>query len=145
MPELNVQFPASLQTLSQLEACRVAIEDGGKRASDDLPDMTAEIRDWLTQLVEAQGEEATLKLFTRLADEVPVFELEFADQPSPELLTRIVHWLRESINPLILVRTHVQRSLIGGVRVRTGRHVYDLSLATSLRNGTSRAVELMHG
>lgn len=150
MPDIQLTLPLGVHTLAQLEACRLAIEAQADNLADEqsassLADFDTETQRWLASLIEQLGAEAAVTKLTDFARSAMVFELELARSPGDELMAAIVQWLRSSLDQNLMIRVHVQRSLIGGFRLRTGKHAYDLSLATALRAHTQQATELLHG
>jgi F0F1-type ATP synthase delta subunit len=51
---------------------------------------------------------------------------------------------RHQVSPVVLIRLHARRNLAAGLRVRTGKHVYDLSLATRLQAATGNMQEILY-
>jgi len=148
VPNQAMQLPLGVHTLAQLEACRLALErlaDSTSAKGSSLDDFDADTQRWLAGLSEQLGAEAAARAIDDFARSATVFEIELARTPSDELTTSLVHWLRTTLDANILIRIHVQRSLIGGLRLRTGKHVYDMSLAKALALHTDRATELLRG
>lgn len=145
MPDVQLNLPLGVHTLAQVEACRVALESLADTPSQSLEGFDPDTKSWLTGLSQQSGAESAMRALTEFAREATVFDIELARSPGDELVTAIVHWLRATLAPNILIRVHVQRSLIGGLRLRTGKHVYDLSLAQALRSHANRATELLRG
>lgn len=68
-----------------------------------------------------------------LAKNAPVVHISFASDPSSAFMQKIVHWLRENINPSILVRVGLQPNIAAGCVVRTTNKYFDFSLRQYLR------------
>ncbi len=144
MPEVTLSLPVGVQTLSDVEACRLMLEHWSEPQAAKPVALEADTEIWLHQQLQQVGAGALQGQLEALGKSAPLFELEFATEPSDDLKRKLIEWLRHSLHPHILIRVSVNRQLIGGMRLRTGKHMYDLSLANSLRNGEAIAREVLH-
>jgi hypothetical protein len=62
-----------------------------------------------------------------LADTSPRITITLAAVPANSLKKMLVEWCRENITPNILVDIHFNSTLLGGMVVQYGSHVYDWS------------------
>ena len=148
----SAHLPASLITPQDALAAReymsslVATRRSGVAASDTLS-LPADTAAWVAGLTKAdtiQAYEAAQKQLDALLDASPILEIDVAARLSVATLQTITQWLRESIHDGVLVRQRVDRNLLGGVRVRTGRAVYDLSVVKALEGSRAVLTELVH-
>ena len=58
--------------------------------------------------------------------------ITFALEPSSEILQKLIAWLRQEINPHIVIQVGLQPTIAGGIILRTPSHQYDFSLRQHL-------------
>lgn len=132
----QLSLPYSVASMSQLEACRVALEHAQRGTADPFTDFDKNTQAWLTESANQFGVENLLKIIEEIAKSAPVFDIEIAMQPDEKLLSTIITWLRSNVATNIFVRLHVRPSILAGLKIKSGRHDYDLSLQTGLLEGT---------
>lgn len=137
-------LPVSLVGLTQLEEVRVALERSIDGKSQYLESLDQRTQAWLHECLQVSSGEQLVTDLEEFAQAAPVIELELASTPSDEWREALVTWLRTHISPTVLVRLHVRRNLLAGFRLRTGKHEYDLSLASRLR-ATAKVVGVADG
>lgn len=137
-------LPVSLVGLTQLEEVRVALERSIDGKSQYLESLDQRTQAWLHECLQVSSGEQLVTDLEEFAQAAPVIELELASTPSDEWREALVTWLRTHISPIVLVRLHVRRNLLAGFRLRTGKHEYDLSLASRLR-ATAKVVGVADG
>ena len=84
----------------------------------------------------------------QLKDRAPVIHMTFATTAEREVLSKIVAWLREKVNPQAVISVGLQPELIGGAYIRTTNKVFDMSIRSQLANGRSiivKELEAVHG
>jgi hypothetical protein len=79
-------------------------------------------------LLDGRQREVMLLSLRSLASSAPVLHISFSVDPPGPYVQKIVAWLRESIDPLILVRVGLQPNIGAGCVVRTPNHSFDFSL-----------------
>lgn len=79
-------------------------------------------------LLDTAGREKLLNNLKSCVNSVPRIHISFAVEPSAKFSTRIVVWLRQNIDPLILLEVGLQPTLAIGCSVRTNNKVFDMSL-----------------
>jgi hypothetical protein len=87
--------------------------------------------------VDLRSEAQCRKLLTdleQLSNRAPVINFSFADEPPPEVLQKIVAWLRKEVNPEVVIKTGLNPTIAGGMIMQTPMHRYDLSLRRQLNN-----------
>lgn len=137
-------LPVSLIGLTQLEEVRVALERSIDGDSQYLEGLDRRTQAWLQECLQVSSEEQLVTELEEFAQIAPVIELELASAPSDEWRESLVAWLRTQISPTLLVRLHVRRNLLAGFRLRTGKHEYDVSLASRLK-GTAKVAGVADG
>lgn len=70
----------------------------------------------------------------QLKDNLPKVHASFAVPADHASLVEIVKWLRQSVNPQVVLEVGLQPDLIAGVYLRTDNHVHDFSLRSSLNS-----------
>ena len=71
-------------------------------------------------------------MLAQLHSHAPVLHISFASDPSSGTLQKIVIWLRQHVDPQILVHVGLQPSIVAGCTVRTTNRYFDLSLRKHL-------------
>ncbi len=66
-------------------------------------------------------------------DSAPRLHISFSTDPSPLFLQRLMNYLREKINPRVLVQVGLQPNIGAGCVVRSTNKVFDLSLREDFR------------
>ncbi len=79
-------------------------------------------------LLEESGREKMLDLITKLKNRAPVLHMSFSVDPPGPYVQKIVSWLRDNIDPNVLVRVGLQPNIGAGCVVRTTNKSYDFSL-----------------
>lgn len=146
MPANRVDFslPPSVASLAQLEACRIAVEQAERGAPEPFAVLDKATRVWLAEAVSRYDAATLLKIFESIASSAPVFDIDVATPQDDELIAALVQWFRSQVAANILVRLHVRPSLLAGIRVRSGRHSYDLSLENGLRANSQTMGGIIH-
>ena len=62
----------------------------------------------------------------------PVLHISFAGEPSAEALEKILAWLRDNIDPLVLLQVGLQPAIAAGCVLRTPNKIFDMSVRASL-------------
>jgi F0F1-type ATP synthase delta subunit len=70
----------------------------------------------------------------KLQKTAPSVHISFPSDPSPEVLQRIVTWLRKEVDPRIVIRVGLQPTIAAGIVMRTPNHQFDFSLRRHLYN-----------
>jgi hypothetical protein len=81
------------------------------------------------------------KLVDDLKQTAPVIHISFSADPSPAFMTKLVTWLRNEINPSILVSIGMQPSIAAGCIVRTPNKYFDFSLRKHLLDSGKLLIE----
>jgi len=137
---LQVVTPADIARL-QREVNKLDdyfVSAAARRAGDGktLPQLTTS----LTQLSEKNKmnllDEADRKQLAKDLEEImakaPVLHISFAGEPSTEALEKILAWLRDNIDPLVLLRVGLQPAIAAGCVLRTPNKIFDMSVRASL-------------
>lgn len=61
-----------------------------------------------------------------------VVHMTFAEEPTPEIMVKMVAWIRANLHPSALVQTGLQPGIVAGCIVRTPSHIYDFSISSVL-------------
>ena len=68
------------------------------------------------------------QFLTQVKAHAPVLHISFGADPSPLFTQKLVLWLRQEINPLVLLTVGLQPSIGAGCIVRTTNKYFDFSL-----------------
>lgn len=79
-------------------------------------------------LLEPLHREKLINVLSAFNDHAPKIHMSFAVEPSAPFLNRMIVWLRDNINPIILLDVGLQPTLAAGCTVRTRNKLFDLSL-----------------
>jgi F0F1-type ATP synthase delta subunit len=82
-----------------------------------------------------------LDTLDKLKNNAPTIHISFPVEPSPEVLQKLVSWLRKEIDPRIVIRVGMQPTIAAGVIVRTPNHQFDFSLRQHLQKNRAKLVE----
>jgi hypothetical protein len=102
-------------------------------------------------LLHRADHERAMQTLTVLHDSAPLLHMSFSSEPSSAFLAKLMLWLRQNIDPLVLVNVGLQPALAAGCIVRTKNKQFDMSLAQSFRKNRQlladelRSPEPSHG
>lgn len=63
--------------------------------------------------------------------------------PTNDLRRQLVTWCRENISPVILINFEFNTTLLGGMIVRYGSHIYDWSFRRAILDGRTKFPEVL--
>ncbi len=69
-----------------------------------------------------------LKDIEMLNKNAPTVHISFPIDPSPEVIRRLIIWLREEVDPRIVIMIGLQPTIAAGIVMRTPNHQFDFSL-----------------
>lgn len=109
------------------------------------PPISAKLRGVVQQnQVDLRDDAARKKLLERLdvlKNMAPTIHISFPAEPSPEVLQKLVTWLRKEIDPRIVIRVGMQPTIAAGVIVRTPNQQFDFSLRQHLQKHKAKLTE----
>ncbi|MCX6728252.1 MAG: F0F1 ATP synthase subunit delta [Candidatus Saccharibacteria bacterium] len=86
------------------------------------------LRDWkANQQISAESLDLLIKTLEQYVSNSPTITITLAALPTSSLKTALVNWCRANIAPDILVSFRFNTSLLGGMVVQYGSHVFDWS------------------
>lgn len=119
---------------SQLETQKVK---GHGEKKYQMPVMSQVLGDFIDQnkldLTDDRVRTKLIQELKKFKDKAPIVHMTFASPAEPEILAKLVDWLRASAHPQALISVGLQPSLVGGAYVRTPNHVYDFSMRSLLK------------
>lgn len=68
----------------------------------------------------------------KVKETAPTIHISFSSDPSSQFIARLTAWLRQEVNPLVLITVGLQPNLGAGCVVRTTNQQFDLSLRHDL-------------
>jgi F0F1-type ATP synthase delta subunit len=88
-----------------------------------------------------QAAEGLREIVTR----APRLHISFSAEPSSAFLAKLVGWLRENIDPTVLVQVGLQPGIAAGCIVRTPNRQFDLSLGQSFEKNRELLLGQLRG
>ncbi|HEX6462530.1 MAG TPA: hypothetical protein VFZ58_04680 [Candidatus Saccharimonadales bacterium] len=151
---------ADIYTLDQLSVCIQELRKlvgeqrdkaaqahmNGASASTAAPSMTPLAASLLhaNQLADPTPKELeeVIKALETLRLHAPVIHLTLASLPGPKLLAKLVDWFRKEIHPQVLLTLVMDRTIGGGIIIRTHASVHDFSFTSQLLRQKDRLTEI---
>ena len=133
---LSVTSPIDVgRLLRELEALDNGLMQFDLKGMTDqakMPKMTKLMDDTISEnklnLLEATQRKQFLLFLTNLREHAPVLHISFGADPAPAFIEKLVTWLRQEINPLVLVTIGLQPNIGAGCLVRSNNKYFDFSL-----------------
>jgi F0F1-type ATP synthase delta subunit len=156
---MNPTLPADLHTPDQLSVCiqelrklvserrdaavRTRMKDGSS-TPPAIPSLVAS----LLQINQLTGStlkelEELVKALETLRMKAPVVHLTLASLPGPKLIAKLVEWFRREVHPQTLLSFVMDRTIGGGVIIRTSSRIYDFSFTSQLLRQKDRLTEII--
>ena len=147
---MGYKLPTSVATRTQLVSVLRNLEDvldkgiqNAIRTEEgvdfrDLPEVSSSLAELVRENELEVNTESLRKLGTWLDDlkhNAPVVRFTFASEPTNEIISRLIKWLRDLSDTSVLIRTSVQPTVAAGCIVHTPSHQYDFSLRNELLEG----------
>lgn len=82
---------------------------------------------------------------TAVRDQAPNLHISFAVDPPPKVVEKILTWLRDNLDPHILLQIGLQPNIGAGCVLRTANHEIDMSLRQQLISSKAYLIQLIHG
>ena len=121
-----------LRELQILDNDLMQYELKGTIAESKMPKTTKLLDDFISanklNLLDSKQRKAFIAFLTELRSHAPVLHISFGADPAPAFIERLVTWLRQEINPLILVTIGLQPNIGAGCLVRSTNKYFDFSL-----------------
>jgi len=109
---------------------QLALRTGGKEVkipkTSRLMDQTIEINH--LNLLKQHDREALKQFLTIVGNTAPVLHMSFSVDPPVVFVEKLITWLRQEIDPLLLITIGLEPNMGGGCIVRTTNHQFDFSL-----------------
>jgi hypothetical protein len=111
------------------ESVKIRVKAKSESSSPTLSAAALELlRDWKAdQQISAESLDLLIKTLEQYSSTSPSMTITLAALPTSILKTALVNWCRENIAPSILVSFRFNSSLLGGMVVQYGSHVFDWS------------------
>jgi F0F1-type ATP synthase delta subunit len=102
------------------------------------------IRDWGKEEALSQKRlDLLLSSLEKLKAKAPVITITLAAPATTEVKKSLVSWCRTNIAPDVLVSFRFNATLLGGMVVRSGSHIYDWSFRRTILNERHRFGEIL--
>jgi hypothetical protein len=109
------------------------------------PPISAKLRKVVQQnQIDLRDETARKKLLASLdvlMNKAPTIHISFSAEPTPEILQKLVEWLRKEIDPRIVIRVGMQPTIAAGIVLRTPNQQFDFSLRQHLHKNRAMLIE----
>lgn len=103
------------------------------------------IRTWHAKTtLSNQSLDALLKTLEDYRTSAPLITLTVAAPPTAAVKATLVGWCRRNIAPHVLVNFQFNATLLGGMVVRYGSHVFDWSFRRQILNARQTFPEVLH-
>ena len=87
--------------------------------------------------------EALIRLLAHMKQSAKVMTITLAAPATNDVKTQLVNWARSNLSPDILVSFRFNSTLLGGMVVRIGSHIYDWSFRRTILNERYRFAEVL--
>jgi F0F1-type ATP synthase delta subunit len=97
--------------------------------------------------VDLRDQDACQKLLSeleKLKNDAPSVHISFPVDPSPEVVQKLVQWLRNEVDPRIIIQIGLQPSIAAGIVMRTPNHQFDFSLRRHLYHNRGKLMEALN-
>lgn len=85
-------------------------------------------------LLHKADHDRAMGILVQLTDSAPQMHVSFSAEPSSAFLAKLTLWLRQNIDPLVLVNVGLQPNIGAGCIVRTKNKQFDLSLSKHFKD-----------
>jgi hypothetical protein len=94
-------------------------------------------------LIKGKDLEELIKTLGRFQAKAPLMTITLA-APAPKALKKnLVDWTRQNLAPDVLITFQFNSTLLGGMVIKCGSHVFDLSLRRKLLNSGNKFPEIL--
>lgn len=96
--------------------------------------------------LDLRDEEVCKKLLATLEDlkhHAPAVHISFPTDPSPEVVQKLVVWLRKEVDPRIVIQIGLQPTIAAGIVMRTPNHYFDFSLRRHFYDNRGKLIEAL--
>lgn len=102
------------------------------------------IQDWFGEKqIDQAGLDKLIEVLEDFEKSAPRLTITLAAAPSNGLKKSLVEWCRENIGPNVLVDFQFNSTLLGGMVVRWGSHIFDWSFRRQILAGRGRFPEVL--
>lgn len=92
-------------------------------------------------LTDDNQREQLIQLLRAFHKHAPRIHMSLAAEPSGRFVQRIVTWMRQNVNPVLLVEVGLQPTLAAGCQIRTSNKIFDMSLRHRFEENKHMLVE----
>ena len=85
------------------------------------------------------------RFLEELRMKAPTIHISFSSDPSPSFQVQLITWIRQQIDPNMLLRIGLQPSIGAGCMVRATNKVFDMTLRQRFLDSKPALVALLHG
>ena len=121
-----------LRELDVLDNELMQYELKGTIANAKMPKTTKLLDDFISanklDLIDATQRQQFISFLNGLKNHAPVLHISFGADPAPAFIERLITWLRQNINPLVLITIGLQPNIGAGCLVRSTNKYFDFSL-----------------
>jgi F0F1-type ATP synthase delta subunit len=84
-----------------------------------------------------------LAYLENLKHHAPTVHISFPSDPSPEVVQKLVMWLRSEVDPRIVIQVGLQPTIAAGIVMRTPNHYFDFSLRKHFYKNRGKLMEVL--
>lgn len=97
----------------------------------------------LSKIIDQHSIESLIETLEKYKDSAPSITLTLAATPTNTVKSTLVGWCRDNISPDILVAFQFNATLLGGIVVRHGSHIFDWSFRRQILAARDRFPEVL--
>lgn len=95
-------------------------------------------------LLQAADRQRAIAYLKEVADSAPVVTMSFGADPSSAFVSKLIAWLRQNIDPGLLLTIGLQPTIGAGCTLRTANHYYDFSLRQHFTAQRQLLIDKLH-
>lgn len=161
---VEVPLPASISSPQDLGALILELKAYAKwanhvniklrmhqKVTTDPPELTPaanellHLHSWTNngQPLDAEACEQLINRLNKIKTKAPTVNITLAAPATKQLKTTIVAWCRQNVDPGALVNFQFSASILGGMVVRYGSHMYDWSFRAKIMDNRAKFAEVL--
>lgn len=141
LPSILVSKSDAVRLRREFEALQEYLHQAALRHEESshikLPKTSRLLDEFVTlnklDLLHRADHDRAMATLTALTDSAPLLHFSFSAEPSSAFLAKLMVWLRQNIDPMVLVNVGLQPAIAAGCIVRTPNKQFDLSLGRSFQ------------
>ncbi len=159
---MKFKLPQTIYSLEQLDALifelgeylnwvrhiSIQAKVGSRKTAVEQPELSQVLQDALISWADGKelalhDVEALIEDLKEYKEKAPSVHLTLAAIPSTALKNQLIEWFRTQISPMMMISFSANRTLVGGMVVRAGSHIYDYSWRKLLTEKRDKIPEII--